>query len=376
MSTLIVDVCKIEEKKVHPQADRLEIIRVKGWEVIVQIALNLQVGQKVIFIPPDSVIPDDYAEKLGITKYCTPLPKNPDGTRPPGLRVRAARLRGVPSEGTIDQEVPEDWEVGKNVRDLLGITKYQPPIKALDGDAASEKSSFYAYTSLENIRNFPDVLVDGEEVQITEKLHGKNLRVGLIWDEEEGKSSQVWMAGSHGVRRKQFNQKGTLSDFWRPLQEEDLKNAISAISREYAVDGKNANVIFYGELINTQKGFYYGCGSNNMPTRFFDISVNGKYLDRDRTMELFDRWAIPSVPILYRGPFSREILEEYTTGPTTMCDAALAGNFQGREGIVIVPIKERYDKSLFGRVILKSINVDYTEYTTGKGKEDTNVADI
>lgn len=68
LSTHIVDVCRIAEKRPHPNADRLEFVRVKGWWVLVQKALDLEVGAKVIYIPPDSVIPDTYAEKLGITE--------------------------------------------------------------------------------------------------------------------------------------------------------------------------------------------------------------------------------------------------------------------------------------------------------------------
>jgi len=69
-----------------------------------------------------------------------------------------------------------------------------------------------------------------------------------------------------------------------------------------------------------------------------------------------------TVPVLYRGPFSKEIMSQYTNGKTTM-DANHI-----REGIVMVPTIERYD-SLIGRVCLKSISSDYL---TRKGGTEFN----
>ena len=44
-----------------------------------------------------------------------------------------------------------------------------------------------------------------------------------------------------------------------------------------------------------------------------------------------------------------------------------SGKFKGREGMVIRPVKERHSEKLpqFGRVVLKSISVDYYERKGG-----------
>ena len=42
MSTLVVEVCEVKAVYPHPQADALEFITVKGWQVIVQKALGLK----------------------------------------------------------------------------------------------------------------------------------------------------------------------------------------------------------------------------------------------------------------------------------------------------------------------------------------------
>ena len=70
------------------------------------------------------------------------------------------------------------------------------------------------------------------------------------------------------------------------------------------------------------------------------------------------------VPILHVGFYSKEIIEEYTTGnefisseynppPNVQRDSV-----HMREGIVITPLVERQDDEI-GRVILKSVSEDY-----------------
>jgi RNA ligase (TIGR02306 family) len=355
MSTLVVEVCEVKAVYPHPQADALEFITVKGWQVIVQKALGLVVGQKVVYFPPDSVLPPELAERLGITKYLAPLPREIDGTRKPGLRVRAARLRGEPSYGTIDHSVVAGWNVGLDVKDHYGVTKFEPPVRPTDGDALPPLAAFHGYTDIENIRNFPDVLKAGEEVVITEKLHGKNCRLGLIRVVGQDGDTFEFMAGSNDVRRKEVDAKGRPSDFWRPMSE-----PVRALLRHLSDD--KHSVVLFGELYGSGvQDMAYGLGNGAKGFRAFDIAVNGKYLGFDEKVALFSRFEIEMVPHLYRGPFSWEVIEEHTYGRTTLCEPEVAGKFGGREGCVVTPVVERYDPDLGGggRVILKSISADY-----------------
>lgn len=355
MSTLVVEVCEVKSVYPHPQADALEFVTVKGWQVIVQKALGLQAGQKVVYFPPDSVLPVELAERLGISKYLSPLPREIDGTRKPGLRVRAARLRGEPSYGTIDHAVDPSWEVGRDVKEFYGVTKFEPPVRPTDGDSLPPLASFHRYSDIENIRNFPDVLRPGEEVVITEKLHGKNCRLGLVRVPGEGGDSFEFVAGSNDVRRKEVDLKGRPSDFWSPMTEpvRDLMRHVS--------DGRHS-VVLFGELYGSGvQDMAYGLGNGAKGFRAFDIARDGNYLDFDEKAALFARFGVESVPHLFRGPFSWQAVEEQTYGPTTMCPTDLAGRFQGREGCVVTPVEERYDPDLGGdgRVVFKSISADY-----------------
>ncbi len=61
---------------------------------------------------------------------------------------------------------------------------------------------------------------------------------------------------------------------------------------------------------------------------------------------------MPTVPILWRGPFSLERIAELSRGLTTLADDHI------REGVVVKPAKERFDPEV-GRVVLKYLSDDY-----------------
>lgn len=362
MSTLIVEVCDVEDVRPHPNADLVEIVEVKGWQCVVGVG-QFKRGDKCVYFPPDSVVPDEVAERFGIAKYCSHLPKGIDGVRPPGMRIRAQRFRGEQSFGTVQKPDDQEWPLYSSVIEHYSVTKYEPPLRATDGDAAPPYPLFHTYTDIENIRNFPDILVEGEEVVITEKVHGHNCRVGLViapndcTDSNNGWSGRAefqYMCGSHGQRRKEFNEKGQRSKYWHALSE-PVMHLLTEIA-----DVDN-NVIIFGELYGEGiQDLRYGM--KGIGFRVFDIAVNGKYMNwEDQNDILEERPDIEIAPILYRGPFSTSIVQQLTDGPTTLCSSEMAGKFSGREGIVVRPVRERYSEKLphFGRVILKSISIDY-----------------
>lgn len=372
MSSLIVEVCAVEEITPHSNADRLEKIRVKNWWCIASKG-HYHVGDKVVYLPPDSVIPEATAERWGIAKYCAPLARGIDGQRPPGLRIRANRFRGEPSFGCVQDVDDSSWPVGHDVKEHYQVTKWEPPVKVLDGDAAPEVFTFHAYTDIENIGNFPGIFQEGEEVIVTEKIHGTNSRVGAVYHadmELEGFTWQ-WMAGSHGTRRKEFNDKGVRSKYWFPLKEEGfcpLSHLINRIVIEY--QAKSA-VIAFGEIFGAgiQDMTY---GQAGLSFRIFDISVDGNYLDWEALEAFVSREPeLSLVPVLYRGPFSMAKMQELVDGPTTLAKPEeIKQAFKGREGIVIKPVKERFDSALSGRTILKYVSVDYHDRKNADRSED------
>lgn len=344
-SELTVPITEIKELRAHPDADRLELATVLGWQLVVGKGLYSE-GQRIIYVPPDSVMPEKLSDELDITKFLS------------NGRVRQAKLRGEPSFGaTVPLDIAERYGVdpnlplGTNVATELGITKYEPPVRPQAGDAVAENALFQRYTSISNIRNFPDVITDQEEVILTEKIHGTNCRVGII----EGD----FVAGSHGLQRKEPE---NIEDFktnlyWFPLSLKEVRNMLIHIN-----EGGAKQVILYGETFGkVQKKYNYGI-PNGIGFRAFDLFVDGRYLDYKDFYNYCERFNVPTVPLIGAGFYSYQaVVDKVESYASSTLDES-----HPIEGAVIKPMVERHDPKI-GRVVLKYIS---NAYLFGKGGSD------
>jgi len=415
MSSLIVEVVRVDEVIPHPNADRMEIAVVKGWRTCISKG-QMKKGDTCVYLPPDSILPIELSDRLGVTKYLAEV-RDEQGERI-GARVKVARLRGEPSYGLTMPVENAEWGVGTDVAEHYGITKWEPPLECTDGDAEREHPAFHKYFNLEHLSNFPDAIKEGEEVVFTEKIHGKNCRLGLIRDTKDD-GTPIWrfMCGSHDVRRKELqtqrrrrterNPDGT------PVMEQVLKNVrddkgkvvidpesgremVELVEQEKewfyettmrsqfwdALDSCNGirgilvdlcngqhNVVIFAEIYGSGvQDMAYGFERGQWGVRVFDITVDGKYLDVDTKFDVCKRACVPTVPILYRGPFSHEKVKEFVGGPTTICDADKVVGFKEREGIVITTVQEHpvnHPSKFFDRAALKEVNFAYLERKEG-----------
>jgi hypothetical protein len=190
-------------------------------------------------------------------------------------------------------------------------------------------------------------------VAITEKIHGRNCRVGVICDDPL-KDAWGFMAGSHDMRRREHDAEGRKSDFWIPL------NPSAKSMLNYIACGADHSVIAVFELFGWDiTDMKYGCREEEKKFRLIDIAIDGMYIDFDDKLAHSRTFGVDAVPLLYRGPYFAEKVEELTNGYTTACDPKDAGPFKCREGIVITPVIERMSEELTGRAILKSVSVDF-----------------
>ncbi len=399
MSSLIVEVCRVDGVEPHPNADRMCIVTIKGWKVCAgrndDTGTNqFKAGDPCVYIPPDSVLPPALSDQLGVTKYLSPLALSSiTGQRPPGGRVRVARLRGFPSYGLIMKPADPSWEIGKDVAELLGITKWEPPPEVQDGESDRGNPAFHRYFSLENWRHFPDLFQEGEEVVLTEKIHGKNCRLGLVREAgEDGAVAFRLMAGSNSMSRREFvtlrrtrtsietgleetYEMTVRSQFWECLTD-PVRNLLHDLAASDIVGDKivfggepRHDVVVFGELFGSGvQDMAYGFDNGHYAFRVFDITLDGQYLDVDQKNAVCDRHGVETVPILYRGPYSAEVVERFVSGPTALCGSERAGKFKGREGIVITSVKERRtltENTVFERAALKAVSFEYLERKDG-----------
>jgi hypothetical protein len=68
-----------------------------------------------------------------------------------------------------------------------------------------------------------------------------------------------------------------------------------------------------------------------------------------------ENWEDYYVPILYTGPYRRDVIEQLMNGVSM-----IPGADHVREGIVIKPFTEIWDQHI-GRLVLKAVSPDYLE---------------
>jgi RNA ligase (TIGR02306 family) len=326
MSRTIVSTCRIDKINPHPGADRLDLAVVGGWQCCVQKD-KYKVGDLITYIPPDSVLPIELAEKLGVTHL---LSKG---------RIIPIRLRNEPSFGLVIDPVGNE---GDNVASILGITKYEYPVDLNDKESMPSEPYFTTYTDIENLRNFPTIFEDGEEVIVAEKIHGTNCRLGYIYSD-----NYVWkkVSGGRSVQRKDVPG----SVYWYPWSLPQISWLKDMLASTYSGCGQ---FIMFGEVYGTQKKMKYGI-PGKLGFRLFDILVEGRYLDWDETFSIAKKCGVETVPVLYRGPFSLAKIAELSKGMST-----IEGANHIREGVIVRPVKERFNEKI-GRCILKYVSDDF-----------------
>jgi len=344
MSELRVTVVKIDDIIEHTNADALELAIIGGWQIVIKKDI-FKVGDEVVYFPLDCILPVPLSYHLEITQYLS------------NGRVRAARLRGESSFGTIAPVVvirdylrsvegncdalelidfmdSDTEEIA--LADILGVEKWEPPCNSQNED--TPHSLFEKYTNIDNMRNFTNIIEDGEDVVITEKIHGSNARFGCVENE--------FMVGSHNIRLQEDKN----NKYWSVFSN-DMKTMLN----EFCLSGEP--VILYGELYGSGvQDLAYGMKHNQKGIRVFDLKVKGNYVDYDTLDKLCEGHNIKLAPVLYRGPFSMEKVLEFSKAKST-----LGGNIM--EGVVIRPVKERHHRRI-GRVILKYV---FDQYLLRKG---------
>lgn len=397
MSTFVVPVKSVLAVEPHPNADAIEFVVIDGYRSIVRKG-EYRPGDLVVYIPEGALVPRWMLERLQLwdtVKGCGKL-AGKDGDR-----VKAIRLRGELSQGLCypvkdgdavvdpvsDEPAPYHYvevdesvfggiggfvvRVGDDVSQLLGIKKYEPPVPvAMAGEVFNAGQHLTLHFDIENWKSFPDILQEGEEVVFTEKLHGTCTVVAILpykdaHPEAFGRRKNILVfskgLGAQGLVFKD-NERNAGNLYVRATQQ--LRERIDQ-AQEADDIGPQAPHFILGETFGPGvQDLTYGAQQS---FRVFAAATGyggqQRYLDWDHVAsELKERFGFDTVPVLYRGPFSVTAMREHTDGKTVM-DANHI-----REGIVMVPARERFDSRL-GRVCLKSVSADYL---TRKGGTEYN----
>jgi RNA ligase (TIGR02306 family) len=250
-------------------------------------------------------------------------------------RIKAKKLRGVFSMGML---IPADpnWEVGQNVQQELRIDKWEPPLKLPRGmsfgpsNQEKDPGIIPVYTDLDSLRKYKNVLEEGEEVILTEKIHGANARYVHAQD-------RFW-AGSH----RQFKKRDENNLWWKAALKYDLENKLA----------QYPDMAIYGEVYGQVQDLRYDTDQGEVRFAAFDLFdvKTGRYVDYPDFVKFCQQIDVPIVPVLYQGPW-KDLLREQAEGKSTIASHM-------REGFVVRPVKERWHDRC-GRVIFKLVGEGY-----------------
>lgn len=373
----------------HPNADRLEIGNIgshDGFQVVIG-AGRFKTGDLIAYIPEAAVVPEWVLKKYG---YWDEVKNKGMLAGSAGDRVKAVRLRDafslgicIPvqevSHGYDDEEKMvriayelEDKYVSEDedVAELLGITKFQPPIPTcMAGEVYNAGTSITVNYDIENIKKYPDIFAEGELVQVTGKLHGTFTQLVYIpMDhpeshkehlvvEVDGISGQFALAskglGAQGLCFK-WNEANS-NNLYQKTVRKYLPQILKAIAESSLVDEV---LIICGETFgHNVQDLHYGFKPGQTDFRVFDMYKGtrgtGHYVDKFVLDYFCQKMGLKQVQELYSGPFDMSIIEP-------LCQQAMETEFdekQIREGVVICSVIER--RTDIGRAQVKYINDAY-----------------
>lgn len=371
-----VPVTKILEILPHSNSDHLEFCRIFDFKVIVR-KNTYKVGQEVLYVPIDSVLPKNLEEKLFPPDSKIKLHNS---------RVKQIKIRGFYSQGMLI-DLEDVWDklqndqlhygqsksayietiLGLDFSKELGITKYEPPAPTFQTpgqkrDKPRENPLFHKYGGIDNFKWYADLFAEGEMVSVTEKIHGSNIRFGYVPYVANNLWRKLlkwlkltpefeWVYGSNNVQLQQRSRyKGFYGTdvYGKVLEKYDAKNKCKP------------NEIWYGELYGDgiQKNYNYGLQNGEHGLVVFDLKhqdgIDSKYKDVEEFQKIAMERGFKIVPELYKGPFNKEQVNELVKGASVFEPSQKV-----REGVVIKSLIET--ECSIGRKLLKIISEKYLD---------------
>lgn len=353
MSEFFVNYTTIRNIYPHPNTEvhSLQVAEVYGFNIVVRKD-QYKVGDRIFLIPIDSVLNQDIENII-----LGPTPKIKFNNH----RVKQIRIQKYPSQGLIlNEETVVDYlklkglksnirfELEKDYKDLLNISKFEPPVPEYIKNRSSgtqrtkplENSNFHKYNGLDNIRYFPDMFKEGEQVVIQEKLHGSNCRAGIV----PTQANTLWkkirkffgvlpkFEKVYGSNMVELTNRAGYTGFYG----EDVYGKV--LNKVKAFEKLQPGEQIFGELIGQgiQKNYDYGHKEHHFV--LFDVKymVDGQWVWMEpwEVEKYAKERGFDIVPTLYEGPYNKQLAHELTMGDSVYCPKQKI-----REGIVIKAVE-------------------------------------
>jgi len=291
---ILASIQRIREVVKHSNADALDIVTVLNYKAIVKRD-QYKVGDLIVFIEPDSVLPDaEWAKEY----------------KAKSNRVRAVKLRGEWSEGIIESfhNVGYDGpiESGLDITAFLGILKYDPPAPQ---DLSAKGLLPFGIPKTDECRwESMKELPFGERVDILQKIDGKSSSYYRYLDENE----QV----HEGCLGRTLEYKtDTFNDYTQNQSNYDILNKLSYFCRNNDLRGICVRGESYGKGI--QKGEYNPHSKLPLSWAMFSVYLIDKHCytrkgDSFYFLNIANELRLPTVPVIERDVIlTPELIKKY-----------------------------------------------------------------
>lgn len=314
MSDFNVCVSVVQEVLPHPNADRLVVVRLQDMDYnIISDVGNYNVGDKVAYIPAQSILPDPILRHLDMVD--SPSLKKLDNRR---CIVKVIKLRGEVSEGLL-LKVPEWIDVGADVAQAANITKYTPaPPRQFSG--VLRRGSLYGIIptfDLNPLQKQKSLFESGEPVTVTEKLHGTQVNFGAFFKEAGFIEEYITSKGlsKQGVSIDHNDESNKLNNTYirvvGPLMDK-VTELLQDLNEE---DPNITGINFCGEIVGPKiQDLTYGL---QVPTLFlfavrfkYKTSKDYEYGDFfDQLAPLANKLGVQTVPLVFPHEFEFDYAE-------------------------------------------------------------------
>ena len=302
-------------------ADNIETATILGWKVVVRKD-EFKIGDKCIYVEIDSVLPEK--EEFEFLKN-----KN--------YRIKTIKLRKQISQGICfplsivhNSELERNLSVGDDVSDILGVTHYEKVVFSNEFGKTRNFPSYLIKTDENRIQSYPEYIdqMKGRLCYITTKLDGTSATYSHHNDE-------------HVVCSRNMS------------LELDTENIYTHINNTYQITNQLkelGNYCVQGEICGPgiQKNRLELHDIDFFAFNLFDID-NYEYVDFKESFDIFNKFNLKAVPIIYIGNFHKEWDLEYLLN---LAKGQYQGTRNNQEGIVIRTTKKP-------RISFKVVNNDY-----------------
>lgn len=326
--------------------DRIVLAGILGWQVIVQRS-EYQVGDKVIFVEIDSVLPEKPEfEFLRSKKF----------------RIKTMRMAKCTSQGICFplSILPEgNYEIGDDVTELMGITQYEPTMDVeRDTEPTTPKNvkkypkflmKFKWFRNLvlpkKQAKGFPSFISKTDETRIQNAPHYLNMDIEFIATEKvDGQSGTFTLQkikGKHWWNKDKYDfavcsrnlrlYSKDNSSYWSVVEKYNLEKVL------HELIGDNEWVAIQGECIAPKvQGNKYKVSEPDLYV--FNIIYPSGRLGSLEAKEIANRHGLKFVPIIdeaksLKGMSVNDVLD-YATGKSQLYNTLREGIvFRSKDGV-------------------------------------------